>query len=247
MALASRFGRGDAAWPSNAQLIEDTGLSARSVRYGLRCLERCGLIEDRGRTGATRQIRVWGIVTQPPQLDLFTGPEDEASKAASGVQPFNRPKAATYDIERLQVYVAKAASHLQPEGKRKIKQTPPHVVRGVRGGPRTACTAPDALKPEEIDSLRVWHCDPRRSLAVRRLTDADLLELVEQCLDWGRGKGARKVSWLATCRNWIRTEADRTYGQKTRPRSNQGGADFRSASARAADRIQGRPTPTTED
>lgn len=90
------------------------------------------------------------------------------------------------------------------------------ALEGARRTKRSKSTAPADLTPEEKRALLDW---VRAPASRRGLDRADLVphlrKLVDACLDHHRAKGNLHADWLATCRTWIRNEAEGTFRRST--------------------------------
>lgn len=90
------------------------------------------------------------------------------------------------------------------------------ALEGARRTKRSKTTAPADLTPEEKRALLDW---VRAPASRRGLDRADLVphlrKLVDACLDFHRAKGNLQADWLATCRTWIRNEADGAFRRNT--------------------------------
>lgn len=82
--------------------------------------------------------------------------------------------------------------------------------------------APDALSRQEFKRVKLWARE-----RFPRLASFELVDLIEECLDWHRSEGRLKVDWVATCRNWVRKEM-RWRGIRERRAANSGSYAVRS-------------------
>jgi hypothetical protein len=84
---------------------------------------------------------------------------------------------------------------------------------------RQKTPAPDDLDSDQKRALRDWVVAPAsRSGLERPDLVGRLRSLVSACLDHHRAKGNLHVDWVATCRTWIRNEAEgRFTGARGQP------------------------------
>lgn len=85
---------------------------------------------------------------------------------------------------------------------------PPEPKRPKR---RVLTDAPIALEATEQAALEAWCRSAYPALLPR------LHALVTACLDFHRAKGNRHADWLATCRTWVRNEAEGRFGTRRDP------------------------------
>lgn len=226
LALESFASRDGVAWPSGAALVEASGLGLRTVRRGIAVLKLADLIEEIGRRGRTRQVIVWHLrVPAEDQLEL--GIDPLTVPGAGTLTPFR--KGAGDGPERVPEAGREGCrppAHGSPREAPK-EASPPRSARGSGGETPepdlpTAKAKPTTHPPEwsqaDFDYLHGWRDDPvsKVSPAVRSLTDAEIDDLAETCLDHFRGTGKPKTTWRAVARNWIKRDAARTLADRRR-------------------------------
>lgn len=190
LALANFANRNHECWPSVSSLIEDTGLSERTIRASTKALEERALITKRTRqdaygrtTSSVYYLSVEGANTAPPPATI----------APTGVQPLH-PTPATI-----------APSYNEP------------VIEPVSMN-HLFCDASQNPKPKSQRGTRIsedWN--PSQDDYNQALSMGLTVEQVDNEANKFRdywiakaGSGGVKLNWSATWRNWCRTAKDRS-------------------------------------
>lgn len=193
---------GSAAFPSVARLVEDTGLSERTIRGKLDLLLELGAIRPGNRAIVAAYIE--RADRRPLCFDLCM---ERGAAAAPGAE-----RGAADDVNGVQLAPERGAGAAP-------KPSVNHPPKPSPSGGRASRLPADWVLP---DDWRDWAATETGwpEERIRRVAD--------KFRDYWHGVGGqrgRKLDWQATWRNWVRSDLERSQGAGGRPATMHGRID----------------------
>lgn len=184
-------------FPGVESLVSWTRLSERTVRRSLRALERAGVIRTLHTPGRGNQYQFLDASGAPIRvLDLGGGvakPRPQGPPTPRSQWPDPPVTVTAPPVTVAGPTPVTVAAEADPDPKQEIQAgNPKRESARARG----AHTLPETWEPT------AEHATMARSLGL------DLSDQYERMRDWAASSGARKASWDATFRNWLRRSAD---------------------------------------
>ncbi len=221
----------DTVWPSRAQIAERSGMSVCHVSTATTELERLGWLRKDGKGGHSKSTRY--TITVPEPHDLETVP-DSGTVPEVGTVPESGTGGVPESGTRLRVPesgTGKEQTSEQTSEQTTMGDMPPDAAK--------AATADTTKKPSAVKGARLpadWVL-PKAwgewALSEVPGWSADQVRKVGETFgDYWRAKAGRdaiKADWLATWRNWVRRDAERTSTTPARIQPNGATDPFRGA------------------
>jgi len=222
IALESRADRSGLAWPSGAQLSEDSSLHLRNVRRGLASLREWGFIQDTGhRRGINGKVIVWQLTQPSTQIAL----DFEGANGGDRRHHWKQPNGGDQDPLMVARKQPNGGVGRHPEASEEALYTKPAAAQRA--------AAPDVIstRPPTLPNLT----DRDRVLLTRWVKNnepwaaSSLDDLVASCLAWHRDpsnlstvKTPRRAiyNWIKIARARFRQDDSATNGRSggTHPR-----------------------------